>query len=212
MQIFSRLHSGSSQCTKSSNGSLGFTLIELIISIAIIVLLSSVVIVRFSVFDSSVLLKSAAYEIATTIREAQVYAVSVLGADPNFDYPFGVTFTENDDHYTLFKYNNTTNRPKYDPVNFPALTTDQYTRYFDRNTIIADLCVFRSDTSAEVCNIPQLDISFRRPEFTAIFTAKSAGFSDNVISNAKIILQSKSGGDRWYVEVGLLGYIQVVKE
>ena len=70
----------------------GFTLIELLISVLIIGIITTLVIVRYKQFDSTVLLKSAAYEVAFTLRETQVQSVSAArGAGNNFDYPRGLS-------------------------------------------------------------------------------------------------------------------------
>lgn len=74
----------------------GFSLIELLVSIGIIVLVLTIVITQQGAFNSSVLLRSQAYEIALAVREAQLGAVSaqddgtnafrsVVGAHFDFD-------------------------------------------------------------------------------------------------------------------------------
>ena len=189
----------------------GFTLVELMISITIILLLTSVVVVRFSSFDSTTLLKSAAYELATTIREAQVYSVSVLGNDdPTFDLPYGVTFTPGARSYTLFQYIGLV-RPTYD-----GSAADVYTRIFDRSAEISDICIVIGGT--ETCSssdpgLTQLDISFQRPEFIAIITASGYNDAENdSIESVLIKLSTPNGDNEWVVEVGVLGHISVKQQ
>lgn len=55
----------------------GFTLVELLITIVIFVMLTGVVLFNQNKFDSTVLLKNLAYDIALTIRQAQTYGVNV---------------------------------------------------------------------------------------------------------------------------------------
>jgi len=57
----------------------GFTLIEMLVSITIITVITSVVFLQSSRFNSSILLSNIAYEMALSIREAQVYGLSVRG-------------------------------------------------------------------------------------------------------------------------------------
>jgi Tfp pilus assembly protein FimT len=57
-----------------------FSLVELLVSISIIVVVLSVVMVRQSAFNGSVLLRNQAYEIAFSLRQAQLLAVSGINA------------------------------------------------------------------------------------------------------------------------------------
>lgn len=57
----------------------GFTLIELLVVISIMVIVTSVLVVRQAKFDSSTLLRSLAYSMALSVRQAQVYGTSTFG-------------------------------------------------------------------------------------------------------------------------------------
>ena len=61
--------------TKPSRGR-GFTLIELLICVGIIGILTAIVIFKYKSFDSTILLKSAAYEVSLALRDTQVKSVS----------------------------------------------------------------------------------------------------------------------------------------
>ena len=83
----------------------GFGLIELMVSISIMVLVTGVVLARQTAFDGAVLLRSEAYEVALSIREVQLSAVSAeskgLGS---FRATEGIYFdTANDTTYLLFQ-------------------------------------------------------------------------------------------------------------
>ena len=181
----------------------GFTLIELLISISIIAILSAVSIMRFSVFDGTIVLKSTAFEMAANVREAQVFAVSVLGDSFNFDQTYGMSFVENSKTYVLFQPVDPDQQyPSYD-YNDPAVRV--YT--LPRDIQVIDLCITTSGGSD--CDINQLDVSFRRPNFSALF---SAGSHTSDVESAQIKLKSASNDGIWDVEIGLLGYISVTKE
>lgn len=57
----------------------GFSLIELIVSISIIIIISSVALFNQAKFSSDILISNMAYEIALIIRQAQVYGTSSKG-------------------------------------------------------------------------------------------------------------------------------------
>lgn len=183
----------------------GFSLIELLVSIAIITLVASAVMVRFSFFDSSVLLKSLAYEIAITLRESQVYAVSVLGTDSGtFRSPYGMSFTPESKTYTLFRYDGS-GAPQYDE---DAVEVDTFN--IGRTMSVSDLCVTEVGESTENCGISRLDIAFERPEFDAIFYTPEVDAGD--IQSAAIKVTGGSGEEVWRVDIGLLGQISVTRE
>jgi prepilin-type N-terminal cleavage/methylation domain-containing protein len=65
---------------RSFSNKRGFTLIELLVVTAIIVIITAFVLLRQGRFDSSTLLRSLTYSVALTVRQAQVYGVSVRGS------------------------------------------------------------------------------------------------------------------------------------
>ena len=204
--------------SKKHNSLTGFTLIEMLISIAIIGLISGLVIVRFSAFDSSVLLKSAAYDVALALRDAQVYSVGVrassLPGGNTFSYPYGVSFTPGSKTYIFFRNNDIATNPQYNPPTNPQNPVSGEDLPLNTYTIggsieITDVCV--NTGGADNCEIDQLDLSFKRPEFTALI---NAGLGNTNISSAKIKLHSTRGnsGEVWVVEIGKLGHISVYKQ
>src|SRR3989338_5478037 len=60
----------------------GFTLIELIVVSAIIILITTFILFQQSKFNSSTLLRSLTYSMALSVRQAQVYGTSVRGFTP----------------------------------------------------------------------------------------------------------------------------------
>jgi prepilin-type N-terminal cleavage/methylation domain len=95
----------------------GFTLVELLISISIMVIVASIILTRQTAFNSAVLLRGQAYEIALQVREVQLSAVSASGVSGNFRSVLGVHFDTNnlsDDHFHQFRDADDDNF--YDPV------------------------------------------------------------------------------------------------
>jgi Tfp pilus assembly protein FimT len=61
---------------KKTTPSLGFGLIELIVSLSIVTIVTGIVVAKHNAFNGAILLRNQAYEIAFVIREAQQLAVS----------------------------------------------------------------------------------------------------------------------------------------
>lgn len=194
---------------------MGFTLVELLISIAIVGIVTSIVLVKYGSFDSTVLLKSLAYEIALTLREAQVRSVSVSRSANSFDYPYGVTFSvatpQEKKRYISFRYKNATEHPVYDVGEASPVAEDIRTFPISRTMEVQDLCVTIGGT--ENCDIDRLDVSFRRPKFKGLFHAVEGPteYTDTVTS-AKIEVGSATGFLSFIVEVTSLGQISVYKK
>jgi len=176
-----------------------------------------VVLVRFDAFDSTVLLKSTAYEMALGIREAQIYSVSVYkavdGSTVAFRYPFGVSFTPGANSYTLFRYDSEllTKNPSLGVDDFVDETVVQVFG-LGGTTEIRDVCVVT--VSGDNCTVSHLDISFRRPEFNAIYYPTSVvsptSSVSEPVSSGKVILHSTRNPARaWVIEVSVLGQISV---
>lgn len=203
---------------------MGFTLVELLISIAIVGIVTSLVLVKYGSFDSTVLLKSLAYEIALTLREAQVRSVSVSRSevDQSFDQPFGVTFSlDSSKQYTTFRYANAETDPTK-PFYYPRYDTsngaqDIRTFIIPRTMQITDLCITEGNGN-ELClsDFPtafdRLDVSFRRPKFKGLFFAEGYEVGNQEdIQGAKIEVGSATGFLSFIVEVTSLGQISVYK-
>ncbi len=193
----------------NSRSSRGFTLVELLVSIAVIVVITSIVLVRYDSFDSTTLLKNAAYDIALTLRDAQIKSVSaVRNGASDAKYPYGVTFTAGAGvkTFTMFRFASATAYPQYDD----PLTSDLLTDEIERSMYVSEICI--DDGGGDNCGISRLDISFRRPNFNAIFYAHGYAGDQNDIVTAKIKLTTTKGTGVFYVEVTQLGQISVVRQ
>jgi len=76
-----------------------FTLVELMVTVAIFLVITTVVLYQNSKFNSGIILSNAAYEVALGIRQAQVYGVSSrrvtvggVSGSAAFLLPYGVFF------------------------------------------------------------------------------------------------------------------------
>lgn len=164
--------------TTARRASAGFSLVELIISIAIIALITGVILARYGSFNSTVLLTSLAYDVALSIREAQVLGISVRSDAGVFSDAYGMHFTEGT---TYLLFIDSDDSGDYDD----GEEISSYT--IGQNNAIIDLC------ANSACERDSLDVLFRRPEPDAIIAADP---SVSTIDSARVIVGSADGKTR----------------
>lgn len=201
----------------------GFTLIELLVVCAIVVIISSLILVDNNKFGGEVTLENLAYDIALTIRQAQVYGIAVanVGNNSNFSSGYGVVFSANyaslnPPQYYLFAdlQNNGIYNPSYTP------SEEVQEEDLQQGYQVSQLCVI-SESNTTLCTPSEVDILFKRPEPVAYISAGfngatpascSIGFAQNNFTNcyteAEITIESPKGGTRT-VDVYQNGQISV---
>lgn len=147
--------------SKKPSTELGFSLIELMVSIGIMVIVMSVIMVRQTSFNGAVLLRSQAYEIALTLRELQLSAVSAYGDAGSFRGElYGAHFRVGDDYdgaFQIFKDDDT-----------PADGYDVNEEFGEQGSLDPRFRI----SAIELDNgstINELSIMFQRPNFDALF-------------------------------------------
>lgn len=168
----------------------GFTLVELIVSVAIFAIMTALVMAKYGTFNQGILLTNLAYDIALTLRTAQSYGLNVKSApDSNnyyseeFNFPYGVHFDANKNTSIIFFADQNGNL-KYDSGD-----TDISVYNIKRGSYISSLCTGSDPTSCP--GSPQnLDIVFKRPDPKANFNASGG------TSYAEIRLRSSDGGTK----------------
>jgi prepilin-type N-terminal cleavage/methylation domain-containing protein len=158
----------------------GFTLIELMVTITIIVLVTGIVMVRYSSFNSSVLLTGQAYITAFDLREAQSLAISVRGNGREFREDYGIYINmATQEKYILFQDDN--DNGDYFPARYDAGEEVGNPYTLDPRFTIQNICAENSagrtcyaddpDTTGEVVDpsLSTLAITFKRPDFDAAF-------------------------------------------
>jgi prepilin-type N-terminal cleavage/methylation domain-containing protein len=197
----------------------GFTIVELLVSLAIFAILTALILSKYGKFDQGVILTNLAYDVALTIRNAQSYGLNVRSAsrDTNaFDYSatavdsggtYGVHFDKAKPKEFIFFVDGDGNGVYDDLTNSDQKTT------IKRGSSILKMCV--SDT--KVCgdkshgnpnmnNPDSLDITFKRPDPNAIITTN--GIRGKKYGYAEIVLQALDGTTRKVV-VNFTGQISV---
>jgi Tfp pilus assembly protein FimT len=169
---------------------IGFGLVELLVSITIITIVTGIVLARHSNFNSAILLRNQAYEIAFHIREAQQLAVAGTSeVDQTGPQVFGVYFdSDNPGEYTLFKDSGD------NPNGLRVSGGDE------------DLITHRLDSRFEISSITAspLHITFERPLYNATFRS-----SGSVASPVTITIGEISSGKTRSIIVTSAGQVTV---
>jgi len=177
-------------------------MVELLVTITIVVLVTGVIMIRYSSFNSSVLLSGQAYVTAFDIREAQSLAVSVRGNQSEFREEYGLYFDlSNPTSYILFQDDDTNG--SHSPVRYHESEAIGSPIRVDSRFRILDICA--TSGGSQTCSISNLAISFKRPDFDAAFYSTSVG----AISSVEIVLGSADSSITRSVVVYASGQISV---
>ncbi len=166
----------------------GFTLVELVVVMGIITVITTIALANNSRFNGTIFLSNLAYDVALSIREAQVYGLSVkelrsAGAT-TFDVGYGVTFSlSSPSSYILFTDTNS------DHVYESGVDVIEESISFKNGYEIADLCATRSGT--ESCGLATLTIAFERPDPDASILSGGTAYD-----SARIVIESQDGESR----------------
>lgn len=157
---FSAFHKRKNNAPQSSAQG-GFGLIELMVSITVMVIVSSIILVRQSSFNSAVLLRSQAYEIALQAREVQLNAVGATNyAGGDFRSVLGLHFyssAPNKSRYKIFLDNAPNNNHFYNSGEEYGLQG------------VIDSRFEVTDIQVDGISYPELSVVFERPNFDAHF-------------------------------------------
>ncbi len=184
----------------------GFTLVELLVTIVIFVLLTSVVLFSQTNFDNTILLNNLAYDIALTIRQAQSYGVGARESSVASFPSYGVYF---DKSATLNKgfilYADTTVPPQKvftGSVSCPTTDPECVQKYsITRGSYISSVCV-GNGAACDLSKVPtSISIYFQTPNpDAAIYINPDA---NTPYDYAEIHIRSASGAEKIVVVTGV---------
>lgn len=149
----------------------GFTLLELLVVLAIFIIITSIILANYPLFRDGVALKKTAQQIAITIHEAEVYAMSVKSFSGQFP-SYGAHFESGNNSFVLFSDVN--DNDIYD------VGSEEVKIYqIQTNDKIYDLCGNQNSAAPDVCGLASVDIIFIRPNPLVILNGSgNPGLSD----------------------------------
>ncbi|MBU2104034.1 type II secretion system GspH family protein [Patescibacteria group bacterium] len=208
----------------------GFTLVEMLVVLAIIVIVTGIAINGQSSFNKTVILTDTAYTLAFSIREAQSLGLSsrYFGGFQNAGY--GVHFSSGSlTSYILFADTNpgipgssqggicpghtVASGPEARPGNctYELPSEGVRTSTFNRGFKISKFCGFDRALNSTRCsdtNLDSLNIVYLRPNTQSIITGKRSG-APMSLENATIYVASPDGGTERCVSVSKVGQVSV---
>ena len=198
----------------------GFTLVELLVSLSIMLLIITAVILSQSKYTARAALKNVATDISLSLRQAQVYGTSVkefIPGSSEFNTAYGITFNTTlgpvSNGYIFFGDRGSRNGI-FDGSwsNCPADGSTECVQKtnFQSNISISDLCIIRSN-GADMCSLGRVDITFVRPSTESNIVAFNAGGQTlpmNNVVGARVEIESLTG-ETYSVVVYTTGQISV---
>lgn len=180
----------------------GFTLVELIVSIAIIGIIIAVILFNNADARDKIALKSSAYDVVLALREAQLQAIGVAGAgssNDDFESGYGVEIDQGENKLTIFE-NRCFGDNEFDPSGNCTdgdgnTISDQLIREIDieDNNFIYEVCLAEiGDTSCDLNGGDLTTVTFIRPDADAIIYDGN----DTDAEIAYIRLQSPQGAQK----------------
>ena len=157
---------------------LGFTLIEMLIAMSIVVVIALVVVFGYQDGANYYGVSNAAEEVETSLRQAQVDATSSRPSPPNssdtsrFDRGYGVFFEEDSEIYILYYGDKIDVGPEANRYDGGSEKVSEFN--LPSRVKIESICVGDSEEEvlSDPCDTPatELHVHFRRPGFKAIIS------------------------------------------
>ncbi len=179
----------------------GFTLIEMLVVIGIIVVISGIILTNNARFGGLVQLQNLAYDIALSVRQAQVYGISVQRfSGSTFAAAYGMHFAASSPNtYVLFGDVNAPINGVYDPGG--AIPELVQSTTIQSGYGIVNLFVTNSGVESATGTVTSLDVTYRRPDPDACISKNGDIISFNakgrciggINEQARIVVRSPRG-------------------
>lgn len=185
----------------------GFTLIELMVTVSMLVLVSSMFLLNYPRFSENYRLDRAASEIAGVFNKAESLALGIAGSSPGIFPGFGVYFdVSTPQEYILFSDDNPANS-FYDPG-------EEIERLSLESPLpqIVDLCTNTQTSPPGTCGILRLDVVYLfRVGPEAVITVFADGLSVPNYSDAEIVVRGPLATGRGIIP-WVTGYVDIIRK
>ncbi len=193
-------------------------MIELVVVSGIIVVISGIVLASNGRFGGVILLENLGYDVALSVRQAQVFGISVARyGTNNFNAGYGVHFQTNSNTYEFFGDVITVNGmytcPQPGTGNCELVAVNTIAQGYSVSALCSPAGTALTDctTTGSSLQKTSLDVLFKRPEPDAWISVNGASCLDlaaNCRDSARIVLRSPRG-DYMSVIVEANGQISV---
>ncbi len=165
----------------------GFSMVELLVTISILVLVSAVIFFNNAQFNNHIIVENLAYEISLAIRQAQSYGVQVRETEGSFNEGYGIYFDKDSEQFFIFA----DSYPEDNPNFVYDLDSDEVvdTLRMTGGNKIDDLCIEKDST--RTCSLTDISIAFLRPNPNAII--KTSSVEDTEYDTVEIQIVSPKG-------------------
>lgn len=203
----------------------GFTLVELLVVLAIIIVIMGVVLSSQNSFNKTLILANTAYDVALSLRDAETFGlgsrVTMSGAS---NVGYGLHFQKSTPGiFTLFSDTNSargsadnchpvadSSSPNARPGNcvYDAALSEKVLDYTLGNGItVTNMCAFSSGAwSCSSGSVTSLDIVFSRPDSNPFMSMNGTYSSSFPVTAACLTVSSPQGGSR-FIKVEISGSI-----
>lgn len=184
----------------------GFTLVELLVAIAIFTVMTSILVVKYGGFSEGMTLTNLAYDIALTLREAQSYGINVsdegnlTGSRGQFNTAYGVYFVKSSNNNlgvdTTFRlYGDYDARDTNGRVGYSGGVENIRVMTMKNGNKIESLCVKNSEDGT--CSpVLLVDIQFKRPDPSPVIYGSTVTTARSKYNHAEIGVVSPNGSRR----------------
>ena len=187
--------------TKTRSVASGFSLVELLIVVAIFLIITSIVLFSQNKFSSDISISNVAYQIALEVRQAQVYGILVRKNQDDFNSAYGLHFYKDGNELKFLTFaDNSFPDDEDDALVYDDADSILATHALEEGNVLSRVCTYDSigDDDSRQCFSPSddelssVDIVFKRPEPAALITDSSSSVRKGEVE----ITVTSSLGDR----------------
>lgn len=203
--------------SKFKNNNKGFSLIELLVVVSIFLIVTTITLFKQSKFSSDILITNTAYEVALSIREAQVLGVgSKQQSFENRKQAYGIYIPSSSIGQENGEYLQYSESPEDDVYSFFYDSNDDRFNilgggiHLTRSQKFKDFCVTNSSNERKCSGeLGALNIAFVKPNLDAKILAKDSSQNIDEYRSVEIVVESSLGDKCRTIDINSVGQIAV---